>query len=162
MARTESKSAGGGSQGVKAETISANAGSKHQLSQVMAGGGGIPPIQRTVTYDSNPVDHWITDAELNELSELRKDNVTEIFWAMLGAFLASIAPGIQALPKVGNMTDPIGMADLLVLVVAGVSGAMTLIMGFFWRQRHKGSTSLAEKIRNRRNFKLGTDGDVKA
>tara|TARA_R110002020_G_scaffold39677_11_gene117663 strand:- start:418 stop:804 length:387 start_codon:yes stop_codon:yes gene_type:complete len=124
----------------------------------MAGGGGLPSISRTVTYDPNPVDHWITDAELKELSELRKDNVIEIFWGMLGAFLGSIVPAFQALPKVNNVATPINNVDLIVLVMAGVSFVVTLIMGLFWWQRHKGTVSLSEKIRSRRGFQLGNDG----
>lgn len=113
-----------------------------------------PARNPQVTYDAEPIEHWISDMDLDQLKELRKDNVIEIFWGVLGIFLGSILPALEKLPKIGNAASPIGPLDLIVLLFCLVSLALTVILAFFWRQRAKGAADIVEKIRNRKKFRV--------
>lgn len=83
------------------------------------------------------------------MSELRKDNVVEIFWGCLGALLGSLAPALQVFPKIGNTDDPMGLLDVLVVVTMCVSGILAIVMGVFWYKRSKGANDLVSTIRSR-------------
>jgi hypothetical protein len=119
-------------------------------------GNSFPGLQRAVTFEDEPLDHWISDAELNLMTELRKDNVVEIFWGTLGIFLGSIVSALEKWPKVGNADNPVGTIDLIVLIICGVSLILTVVMGFFWYQRSEKAENLATKIRNRKKFRIGS------
>ncbi|UVC08680.1 hypothetical protein IHQ71_26725 [Rhizobium sp. TH2] len=114
----------------------------------------VPRRTPHVTFDENPIEHWISDMELNQLSELRKDHVVEIFWGTLGIFLGSIVPAMEKLPKLGNAQNPIGSQDLAVLLICCVSLLLTIIMGFFWFQRTNDANDLGAKIRSRKKFEV--------
>ena len=153
---TKTKTAASGPSGPDGPTLPS--GHPNVGATGVAGGSPFPGIHREVTYDAITLDHWITDAELDQLTELRKDNVVEIFWGVLGIFLGSIVPAIERLPKLGNSNNPIGAVDLLILVICGVALVVTLVMAFFWYKRSDKAALLADKIRKRKKFSVANDG----
>lgn len=117
-----------------------------------------PRIKRQVTYNDNVVEHWISDGELGQLTELRKDNVVEIFWGVLGIFVGSLAPALERFAKIGNSADPVGAIDFLVVCTCVVSLVLTIVMAVFWWQRSSRSESIADTIRNRAKFDTSETG----
>ena len=114
----------------------------------LAFGAGAGKFKLTRTSPESIDRHDISD-EVEKLSDLRKDNVVEIFWGRFGALLGSITPAIQLLDRLGNKETPLVAVDLAVLLIAGIAGAMTIIMGIFWIQRSKKASDLVTTIRNR-------------
>lgn len=114
--------------------------------RVRPGSGG---TETFVSYAPARIEHRISDEELNMLSELRKDNIVEIFWGCVGAVTGSLAGGLQALPKIGNPADPLQLTDLAQLLLLGIGLAVGCVMAFFWWQRSKKAVSIVDSIRNR-------------
>lgn len=78
------------------------------------------------------------------MTELRKDNVVEIFWGVLGIFLGSVIPALERVSKIGNPKATVELIDMAVLLICGVSFVVTLVMAFFWYQRSGKATSLED------------------
>ncbi len=117
--------------------------------------------QEFLTYEPEILAHWISDEELEKLSELRSDHVVEFFWGFLGIALGSAVPAYLLMSKIGSSDDPIGKSDLFTICTFIVFTFLTGIMGFWWRKRHKSSEDLKNRIRNRPKVPVGgPDGPI--
>lgn len=111
--------------------------------------------KRYISYDQETLDHWITDGELDQLSELRKDYVVELFWGFLGIALGSALPAILLLGKIGARNETMEISDIATICTFFVFLILTVVMGLFWFQRSKRATDLTNKIRNRPKAPIG-------
>lgn len=107
-------------------------------------------LQQTLcTLPQEALCHYITDDELERLSEMRKEPVMEIFLASIGAFLGSLIPASQEL--INFNTDPASVSGtgLFTMGLAVAMLAVAIISGALWHQRSKSHKSMSQSIRNR-------------
>lgn len=110
---------------------------------------GAPVRLRTLTYQDEVLEHWISDEELTRMSELRRDHVVEFFWAFFGTCVGSIGPFIEKLGKFSNNSQSIDVYDLISLIMFPLFFILTVIMAFFWRNSSSSNDDLITQIRNR-------------
>lgn len=109
-----------------------------------------------VSYQASRLEHRISDEQLNTLSELRKDNVVELFWGALGGFLGALPGSIEDIEKIGNQANPMGALDLVGMVICAVFACLTVVMGIAWRLRAASTGNIVDEIRGRPRELVGT------
>lgn len=107
-------------------------------------------LQQTLcTLPQEALCHYITDDELERLSEMRKEPVMEIFLASIGAFLGALIPAWQELGKFNVDPTTVSGTGLFTMGVAIAMLAVAILSGALWRQRTKSHKSMAQTIRDR-------------
>lgn len=102
-----------------------------------------------VTLPPGALCHYITDDELDRLSEMRKEPVMEIFLCTIGAFLGALVPAFQVLSQFRADPTKVDMWGLLTLMIGVAMFAIAAVSGFLWYQRGKAHVSMTDAIRNR-------------
>lgn len=103
----------------------------------------------TVTLPPEAVCHYITDAELDGLGEMKKEPVMEICLCAIGAFLGSLVPAIQQLGKLGDRANPLDGVGFATLVVAVSALAIAAVTGWLSYRRRGTHRDLVTTIRAR-------------
>lgn len=107
-------------------------------------------LQQTLcTLPQEALCHYITDDELERLSEMRKEPVMEIFLASIGAFLGSLLPAWQELAKFNTDPATVSGTGLFTMGLAVATLAVSAISGVLWHQRSKSHKSMSQAIRDR-------------
>ncbi|MBM0169664.1 hypothetical protein [Altererythrobacter sp. C41] len=103
------------------------------------------PQNTTCTVPTDNLCHYITDAELEKLSEMRKEPVMEMCLASSGVFFGAVVPALQEAATPSAMNG----WSLAIFGLAAGSLFVSLATGYLWWQRAKAHKSLAETIRSR-------------
>jgi hypothetical protein len=114
--------------------------------------GAVPSVE--CTMPASELRHYITDEELGRLGEMKRDHLSEMFFAFLGLTLGGIVPTIDAVARFNAQTNPMGRVDLGVCFITVMAFALTALAGFLWYQRSKGRKDLMEEIRGRPKMKV--------
>ncbi|WP_288485811.1 hypothetical protein [uncultured Novosphingobium sp.] len=102
-----------------------------------------------VTLPPESLCHYITDDELDRLSEMRKEPVMEIFLSSIGAFLGGLVPAVQEIAKFQADSRNLTGVGLFTMFVAVSALSAAVISGFLWHQRGKSHKSMSGAIRDR-------------
>jgi hypothetical protein len=105
--------------------------------------------QTLMTMPDTDLCHYITDDELDRLSEMRKEPVMEIFLCATGAFMGALIPALQSLSIFNSDPTKMDGFGLLTMFVAVGTLTVALVSGSLWHQRLKSHKSLVATIRGR-------------
>jgi hypothetical protein len=114
--------------------------------------GAVPTVECTVP--ATELRHYITDEELGRLGEMKRDHLSEMFFAFLGLALGGIVPTIDAIARFNAHSNPMGRVDLGVCFITVMAIALTALAGFLWNQRSKGRQDLLQEIRGRPKMRV--------
>lgn len=107
-----------------------------------------------VTVQDTTLCHYITDEELERLSEMRKEPVMEIFLVSIGAFIGVCLPAAQVLGQFRQDPNTLGIIGLITLFLAAGTGAIAAVSGALWKQRLKSHQSMTTSIRGRNKVQV--------
>lgn len=114
------------------------------------GGGGTPyTVQRTAPQTI--LRHDISDEELGNLSEMRRDHIWEGMWAALALATGAAPNAIAAICSayVKEPPVPMGGVDLIQVIFLFVGAAIAGVLYLIAKSRAKTATDLASEIRAR-------------
>lgn len=111
---------------------------------------GAMPLQKTfVTRADERLEHWISDAELNALTQNRDDHLTEIFWGSLGIAGGATIPAIKSLSKIGDTTDPFDWINMIECSIFLISIGVFIVARFLSWCRKGNTKDLVDEIKSR-------------
>lgn len=102
-----------------------------------------------VTLSPTKLCHYITDEELEGLSEMNQDPTKDIFLVSVGAFVGAITPAYDGLCRFGNAAHPMTATDLVSLLVAVAMLAIAIVTGILWNRKSSAKGNAISVIRGR-------------
>lgn len=107
-----------------------------------------------VTLSPSALCHYITDDELEGLSEMQQDPVKDIcLWAM-GGLVGAIVPAYDGLSRFGDALHPMTKTDLVSMFVASMTFAVAIVTGVLWYRKSKSKQNAVDAIRSRPKVQL--------
>ncbi|MBX7527009.1 hypothetical protein [Qipengyuania vesicularis] len=102
-----------------------------------------------VTVQSESLCHYITDDELDKVSQMSREPVSEICIVSIGAFIGSLFPALDAVSQLRLEAAKADFTDIVTFLIAVASFGIACVTGFLWSRRAESSTALVKKIRSR-------------
>lgn len=113
-------------------------------------GTPMPAPKKLFTYKAKELSHFISDDELERLSETNGGDIGSWFFTLFGAFLGTVPAIIDRAPKVGSISSPLNTWDLVVGSLSIGCLVASVCLGIVWYGRRNRMKKLVAEIRDRK------------